>query len=557
MSSLQKKIAKVTIICYGAALAVAALLLWLRQPRSTWRLLLYWTGACAVGFLLLGSPNYIMNLRYQGNLFGIRPEHRIATATVTSPSWNSVRSNLARICFDGIDTTGLPRAVELRLQRRLGRVGRSVFDTLGIDPNGPAGSCMGGTFGFYPETGAATAPASNRRNDSRAWMGPLGLLLLAPFTLVFAVWSWPRRRPPLTTVLSWSALAYLLVVALLLSWQPWLGRFMALGALTCLPLTAAVLRPGRRWAVVRIPVMALAAWVMVDCVVANDSKPLRGPDAFWRASRVDQLVRSDASFREFVRFLDAHVPPDASIGAGGVKWEYPLFGPRFSRQVDVVFLRQAGTQWQPSRRPDFLARPAGTGQPDPGSVEGYEVIFENRWHALLIRHALAGDWRADRERRFRETITEARVPELMEIDVSLSGRVAVYHPPHYSRWGIEGGWVIWLGSDEGQHLALQLYAMEPTAVSIAFTVSPGPACDGGRRRFRIFHTHDGRQVTHDVTAEGHGVVVAVPLTLSAGLNLVELYALDAATRTALANGDTRPLVAALQGIHVSAETDGM
>ena len=136
--------------------------------------------AAAAAFVLVGAYGYVLNLVETGRPLGdpsATEPYRPAEIT-----WDGTESTVARIGFRFFDLSGLhPKAA---VPDSIESAGRSAFDALGIAPNPPETS-------VEPPFDFAVGQASN---EDISYFGPLGVLLVLPLSLGFAVATIARRE---------------------------------------------------------------------------------------------------------------------------------------------------------------------------------------------------------------------------------------------------------------------------------------------------------------------------------------------------------------------------
>jgi hypothetical protein len=109
----------------------------------------------------------------------------------------------------------------------------------------------------------------------------------------------------------------------------------------------------------------------------------------------------------------------------------------------------------------------------------------------------------------------------------------------------DGGGFSWLGT---QPITLHIWSLEDADVILAFDMQPGPSLPTTpERRLAIIKPNGHSEQLHipDTTR------LAVPISLAAGVNQVQLRCLDEPTVERLPNGDARPLLLLLSVVRVA------
>lgn len=194
-----------------------------------------------------------------------------------------------------------------------------------------------------------------------SWFGPLGALL-AVAGVVIAIRQTRRRAASLLTVLlAAMPVAFIVVLALSITWDPWRGRFFIFPFALAAASWGLVLR-SRPFTTA---VVGIAATTAVLVLANAQAKPsglgiLAGPTAsgVWGEPRwrVQVVLRPDEDEQYVLRFVEEHVPGRASIALAprGNEFVSPYFGARLGRHVDLVL------DGQPILgRPDWLVRAPG------------------------------------------------------------------------------------------------------------------------------------------------------------------------------------------------------
>ncbi len=298
----------------------------LTQPRQYLAKAFFFGAAAGLGLIFLGAYNYALDWFLYGWPFGppaIGSEH-----TIGSPSLAALVTNLARIGYQFADPTGLPAPVIEFIQQWRPSIGAAMFALFHLDPNLPNTSWGDATFSF-------TDGRYFVSRDGLSWYGPLSFLLLlpalgyqlviAPFTHHKNIWRW-------FTALT--AVGFIAAFALLIRWQPYMGRYLMIGVTLGAPLLAGFYDGCRRVAPLRWAAVLTAIWVLTWSATHNFHRPvgqLAGLDYY------DRRTIERPYMAPIFRYLDGQIPATARLGIAGdwllVDWDYLLFGPELQRQV--------------------------------------------------------------------------------------------------------------------------------------------------------------------------------------------------------------------------------
>jgi hypothetical protein len=149
------------------------------------------------------------------------------------------------------------------------------------------------------------------------------------------------------------------------------------------------------------------------------------------------------------------------------------------------------------------------------------------------------------------------LPTLLAVDDALHDNVEPDPQFHMPPWGSERVGmrrVLWLGRGRTKGFGLRLWSRTRQPVTIACDVAPGPARPDNSRTLRM--TLHNRQGSHVFERRATGPRrLAVDVVLEAGPNDWHLAVQDRVTVTLQPNGDTRPLLVLLTGVHVFARDD--
>ncbi|MDX6413367.1 MAG: hypothetical protein QOH23_777 [Gaiellaceae bacterium] len=225
-------------------------------------------------------------------------------------------------------------------------VGRPALVHLYADLGQPKG---------YLAIGDPTATSPTTASDTGSWFGPAGVLLVA-VSLTAAICLAKRKAlPAVGVVAAIGPLAWFALVALTLTYNPWLGRFFVFPIALSAALWGLALRSrNTAWAVAALSVVTLAL-----SLVHYAEKPsgLRLLDrsapssSVWTMKRWQVQSQHDPAIGPIFRYLDDDVPRTSSIALAlsANDFGYPAFGPHLGRRVMLVAAesnaRDAGADW--------------------------------------------------------------------------------------------------------------------------------------------------------------------------------------------------------------------
>ncbi|MES2878020.1 MAG: hypothetical protein V4713_06310 [Pseudomonadota bacterium] len=157
------------------------------------------------------------------------------------------------------------------------------------------------------------------------------------------------------------------------------------------------------------------------------------------------------------------------------------------------------------------------------------------------------------ERAFLTVEVPSSAP-LITIEKTLQTHVGI--DPNFLKtpWPIENfggteGSFLWIGQGPAEGVEVVLWSRQDRAVDIRFNVSPGPSLTTPDRR--VILLHDGVQVGDKQTFKNDASIV-FHISLHTGRNVMNFFALDAATVKGMPNGDARHLVIGLHEVRVEA-----
>jgi 4-amino-4-deoxy-L-arabinose transferase-like glycosyltransferase len=325
--------------------------------------------AAATAFLLVGSYGYVLNRVETGRLLGDRSvtdPYRPAQVTLEGTA-----STVARIGFRFFDLSALHPKSEV--PEAISAAGRHIFDTLGIPAN-PAETSVEPRFDF------AVGQAAS---EDISYFGPLGVLLVLPLSIGFAVVSITRREQWQRLALALALPVTVLEIALTYRYNIWLGRFLIMPVLLTMPLAAVLYRR---------PLAAAAAAVVgaVTLVAAhafNVAKPtgLEGTRPVWSLPRPEAQALTRPGIEDALVAVDRRVPENARVGIVGLEeWSYPVYGRKLDRRLvplphahPLAAAERLGLRWVVD----------GTAEDGPGSSRGWRTVrFANSgWTLFKLR----------------------------------------------------------------------------------------------------------------------------------------------------------------------------
>jgi len=194
----------------------------------------------------------------------------------------------------------------------------------------------------YMAEADATATSPTTASDTVSWYGPVGLLL--PIVTGIASVRLARRGSVqhLAFAAALTPIGWFALVALTLTYNPWLGRFFVFPIALSAALWGLALRSSwTAWATA-----ALAGVTLALSLIHYAEKPsgLRlldrsaTSDSVWTMERWQIQSQHDPAIGPVFRFLDHDVPRESSIALAlsANDFGYPAFGPHLDRRVRLV-----------------------------------------------------------------------------------------------------------------------------------------------------------------------------------------------------------------------------
>jgi hypothetical protein len=351
---------------FTAAYGVVLLLLMAvtAEPRTAW-----WKRLCAIGAGAgVGSYWYAVNAVESGQALGDQSNVPGLTAVFSPPEHVITAFGLM---VDSLDLSGAVGAdlfvfvvVAAALTSGLLLAARRGHD---ISPRGallagalvvvvlpiyaltthagrPALVWLYGALGSphaYLAEGDDVATSATTASDTASWFGPAGLLLVVGIAVAAVVLVRRRALPLLAVITAGAPAAWLVLLALTLTYHPWQGRFFVFPVALSASLWGLTLRvPAIAWAMT-----ALAGTTAALSLVHFVEKPSgvrlleQAPaSSVWSMTRAEVQSLHDRPLEPLLEYIERAVPADASIGLafGANEFGYPVFDARLERQVLLV-----------------------------------------------------------------------------------------------------------------------------------------------------------------------------------------------------------------------------
>jgi hypothetical protein len=222
---------------------------------------------------------------------------------------------------------------------------------------------LGKPRGFLGEGPPASPTVAS---DTASWFGAVGFL----FVLGTIAGRWLRRRrrsdAGVVAVLAFAPAVWFVLVALSLSYNPWLGRFFIFPVALSAALWGLVSRrPAAAWGA-----SVLAGLTMILSLIHYEEKPsgLRLLDrastgSVWTMKRWQVQSQHVPALGPLLQYADEELPANASVALAFADngFGYPFFGPHLDRHVVIVPFGSSGKEI----RADWLvAVPSRVGEID-------------------------------------------------------------------------------------------------------------------------------------------------------------------------------------------------
>jgi hypothetical protein len=327
-------------------------------PRAVvrWRMLALGAGAIA------GAYWYVVNAHATGQFLG----DQSGTGKLTAPF--DPKPNLVTLVGDAVDTLDLSGArgkdiliyvvaalavgtgfiivgSRLRVALAAAALVAGVLVLLPLAHAGRSGllhlyDALGNPPGYLAIGDPVTA-SPTIASDTASWYGPAGLLLVIG-TIVVGTRRF--RRHALSSgalVAAYAPAAWLVLVAVTLTYHPWQGRFFVFP----LAVSAAVwglaleVKP-LAWAVVVIATVTAGLSLVHYAEKPSGVRLIAAADeaSVWRMPRWEVQSTHDPPLAPLWRYLDEQVPAHAELALafGPNDFGFPAFGPHLSRRVILV-----------------------------------------------------------------------------------------------------------------------------------------------------------------------------------------------------------------------------
>jgi hypothetical protein len=356
---------------YGVAVLVVLALVALPRSKRTIRVAGVLAGA------VLGAYWYVVNAVDSGRLLGDQSAQQHVTAPF-HPAENLLTAYGTMI--DTLDVSGargkdillyaaaaVLAAAGITLTRRGGSTWRGALVATAIVASPLVvfelsdhlrGSfvhlynALGKPYG-YLAIGDDVTSSPTDASDTASWFGPIGLLLVFG-TLVLGLRAYRRRSlPGIAAILALAPFAWFVLVAVTLTYNPWLGRFFIFPVALSAALWGRVLgTTALRWAAATLA--SLTAFLALVHFVEKPSG-LRlldraHTDSVWEMDRWQVQSLHDPAVGQVFRFLDDSVPRKTTVALALADngFGFPVFGPHLQRHVEIVPFGSPGdvpAQW--------------------------------------------------------------------------------------------------------------------------------------------------------------------------------------------------------------------
>jgi hypothetical protein len=199
---------------------------------------------------------------------------------------------------------------------------------------------LGGPRGYLPPDDA-TASSPTTASDTGSWFGPVGFVLVIGIAIAAVVHA---RRGSISRTAFAAALAPFLwfpLVALTLTYNPWLGRFFIYPVALSAALWGLTLRArAAAWGIASLSAVTLGLSLIHYVEKPSGLRLLdrAGTVSVWTERRWQVQSQHDPPVGPVFRFLDDDVPRRSSIALAlsANDFGYPPFGPHLERRVDLV-----------------------------------------------------------------------------------------------------------------------------------------------------------------------------------------------------------------------------
>ena len=272
--------------------------------------------AAAAAFLALAAPAYVQNIAHTGGAFGEAAEVEVYRPDLTA---TGTVSTVARALYRFVDVSGF--RIRTRWLQPVADTGEAIFEGLGIPPDAPESA--GSPFTYEINVVA---------HEDHSFFGPLGILLVLPLSIVFAI-AWPLARTTAAHAAYALALPIFLVLIALVFRFTDEGRYLMSAVVLTMPLAASLYR--RRTLAIGAAALGVATLFFAHAYNALKPTGLGDTTAAWDLPRPLAQGIGTPGIGEMIAELDARVPPEARLGvvlAENAR-DYPLYGPELDREL--------------------------------------------------------------------------------------------------------------------------------------------------------------------------------------------------------------------------------
>jgi hypothetical protein len=319
-------------------LAVYGLVFFSRTEKLSWHKIIGLTAFSAAGFVALGAYIYIQNLRLYGAWTGPEPIRELHA--LQELDWHATWSNLGRILVQFINPAGgIPYTSHIYAigNRIYASIAEHVFVYMHINKSIPG-------VDFFA---AKWSPSAAIHEDYTAY-GPLFGYIALPIVFWTLLFSRRREGSAQQKALAFAVILFIALVAATLRWQHWHMRLMLGLVAIASPLLAVAYsvkrtKTGFVWNLLLVGSCLTSLGI---CVVFNQMKPLRGPNAIWGRDRTSLMCAGLPSVEKLIRIMDGMHLKGLRLGivpANPDTFEYPLFGEHFDQEVTPIRIDQPET----------------------------------------------------------------------------------------------------------------------------------------------------------------------------------------------------------------------
>jgi 4-amino-4-deoxy-L-arabinose transferase-like glycosyltransferase len=373
---------KQTLFFLLPGLGIILLLALIQRRPAGLKNLLVWGASSLTAFVLVGLYMFVVNLVSFGHPLGIESAISAQTGGQTRQSLvDNLTFNSARLLYQSIDPSGLPDPLAGYSFKAKALVAGKAFDLIGFPIEAERAVAQNMKFILRHR---------HLMQEDVAWYGPLFAFLVLP-ALVYQLVVGIRKRDLLRVGIFLLAFSFLLInSALRPGWDPAQGRYFIPVVTTSAALVAFIARPGWRWAPLRWMIVLVALTITANTFLLNAGKPLTGQHSVWTTDWMTQQTQQSFYMRHPLRFIEAHVPADASIGlvTFDAHLEYPFFRSTYSRRMVPVFPpeRIADTAWLKDQGIEYVLLVLSEAGPEAAIPDALQYVSElDRWRLYALR----------------------------------------------------------------------------------------------------------------------------------------------------------------------------